>query len=72
MKIPGVYGSRMSGGGFGGCTVSIVKEEAVPEFIEKVGAAYLSRVGYAADFYIVSPSGGPRIICSGSAGTFRY
>lgn len=51
-KIPGVIGSRMTGGGFGGCTVSLVKDEAIPEFIEKVGAAYTERTGLKADFYI--------------------
>lgn len=52
-KIDGVIGSRMTGAGFGGCTVSLVKDEAVEEFIEKVGAAYKERIGYAADFYAV-------------------
>ena len=52
-KIPGVIGSRITGGGFGGCTVSIVKDEAVEEFKEKVGAAYKERVGKTADFYVV-------------------
>lgn len=49
-KIDGVIGSRMTGAGFGGCTVSIVKDEAVDAFIEKVGAAYKERIGYAAGF----------------------
>lgn len=51
-KIDGVIGSRMTGGGFGGCTVSLVKDEAIPAFIEKVGAAYLEKTGIKADFYI--------------------
>lgn len=51
-KIDGVIGSRMTGGGFGGCTVSLVKDEAIPTFIEKVGAAYLEKTGIKADFYI--------------------
>ncbi|MCM1040136.1 MAG: galactokinase [Roseburia sp.] len=58
-KIPGVVGSRITGGGFGGCTVSIVKDEAVEEFKEKVGAAYLQRVGKQADFYVVEIGDGP-------------
>lgn len=58
-KINGVIGSRMTGAGFGGCTVSLVKDGAVEEFIEKVGAAYQERIGYAADFYVVEIGSGP-------------
>ena len=57
--VPGVIGSRITGGGFGGCTVSIVKEEAVEAFREKVGAAYRERVGKEADFYVVEIGDGP-------------
>lgn len=59
-KIDGVIGSRMTGAGFGGCTVSIVKNEAVDNFIEKVGSAYKEKIGYAADFYVVEIGDGPR------------
>ena len=58
-KIDGVIGSRMTGAGFGGCTVSIVKDEALNHFIEKVGAAYQEKIGYAADFYVVEIGDGP-------------
>ncbi len=58
-KVDGVVGSRMTGAGFGGCTVSIVREENIPEFIQKVGDAYLAKIGYAADFYVVEPGDGP-------------
>lgn len=58
-KIEGVIGSRMTGAGFGGCTVSIVKDEAIPEFMEKVGKAYKEKIGYAADFYAVEIGDGP-------------
>ncbi len=58
-KVPGVIGSRITGGGFGGCTVSIVKDDAVEEFKEKVGAAYQERVGKCADFYVVEIGDGP-------------
>lgn len=58
-KIDGVIGSRITGGGFGGCTVSIVRDEAVDIFKEKVGAAYQERVGRTADFYVVEIGDGP-------------
>lgn len=58
-KVPGVIGSRITGAGFGGCTVSIVKDEAVAEFQEKVGTAYRERVGKDADFYVVEIGDGP-------------
>ena len=51
-NIDGVLGSRMTGGGFGGCTVSLVREEAIPAFIEKVGTEYTEKTGLTADFYI--------------------
>lgn len=58
-KVDGVIGSRITGGGFGGCTVSIVKNEAVETFKEKVGTAYKERVGKDADFYVVEIGDGP-------------
>lgn len=59
-KIPGVIGSRITGGGFGGCTVSIVKNEAVEHFIEEVGKGYLKKTGHEAEFYTVDIGGGAR------------
>ena len=61
-KIDGVIGSRMTGAGFGGCTVSIVKDEAIETFKEQVGKAYLEKIGYAADFYVVEIGDGPVIL----------
>ena len=61
-KLDGVVGSRMTGAGFGGCTVSIVKETAVEEFIARVGAAYEQKIGYAADFYVVEIGNGPVVL----------
>lgn len=51
--MPGVMGSRITGGGFGGCTVSIVKNEAVDTFISEIGKAYREKVGHEAEFYVV-------------------
>lgn len=51
-EVEGVVGSRMTGGGFGGCTVSLVREEAIPNFIELVGKEYTDKTGLKADFYI--------------------
>ncbi len=62
LKQQGVIGARMTGAGFGGCAVSIVKEEAVPAFIENVGKAYKEKIGYAADFYVVEIGDGPSVL----------
>lgn len=59
-KQDGVIGSRMTGAGFGGCTVSIVEEDKVDSFIENVGKEYKEKIGYAADFYVVDIGDGAR------------
>lgn len=58
-KIDGVIGSRITGGGFGGCTVSIVKDEAIDEFKEKLTVAYEEKVKKTPEFYVVSIGDGP-------------
>ncbi|MCM1127913.1 MAG: galactokinase [Lachnospiraceae bacterium] len=58
-KVDGVIGSRMTGAGFGGCTVSLVRDEAIDTFIDQVGKAYFAKIGYAADFYVVEIGDGP-------------
>ncbi len=52
-EVPGVYGSRITGGGFGGCTVSIVKNESIDLFIETLDKAYTEKTGLKAEFYVV-------------------
>ncbi|MGG4342886.1 galactokinase [Paenibacillus lautus] len=51
-RIPGTLGSRMTGAGFGGCTVSLVHEDAVERFITEVGQQYEARTGLKPDFYV--------------------
>jgi len=60
--IPGVIGSRITGGGFGGCTVSIVKDEAVENFKETLAKVYKEKVGKEPEFYVVEIGDGPREI----------
>ena len=57
-KTPGVIGSRITGGGFGGCTVSIVKNDQVKAFTETIGKAYAQKVGHEAEFYVVDMGDG--------------
>jgi galactokinase len=61
-KETGVIGSRMTGAGFGGCTVSIVKDECVENFIKNVGREYKSKIGYEAAFYVAQIGEGARRI----------
>ena len=61
-KVDGVIGSRMTGGGFGGCTVSLVREEAIPTFIEQVGREYTDKTGLKADFYIAEIGDGAHCV----------
>lgn len=61
-ECEGVIGSRMTGAGFGGCTVSLVHKDYVDTFIEKVGKVYLEKIGYAADFYVAAVGEGARVL----------
>lgn len=56
MSCQGVYGSRMTGGGFGGCTVTLVKREAVEQVIDKIKAGYSGKP----TFYVCEASEGAR------------
>jgi galactokinase len=61
-KIPGVIGSRMTGAGFGGCTISLVAEDRVSNFMDTVGRNYQAKTGLKADFYIAEIGDGARLI----------
>ena len=57
-QAKGVYGARMTGGGFGGCTVNLVQAERVDSFKETVGKGYVDATGYEPEFYVCSPAQG--------------
>lgn len=61
-KTPGVIGSRITGGGFGGCTVSIVENDGVDGFIEIIGKKYKEKVGHEAEFYVVEIGDGAHVL----------
>lgn len=61
-EIDGVIGSRITGGGFGGCTVSIVKNDAVERFVDEIGKAYEEKVGHKAEFYVVDIGEGAHVL----------
>lgn len=61
-KTEGVIGSRITGGGFGGCTVSIVKNDSVDNFVETIGKEYSEKVGHEAEFYVVDIGDGAHIL----------
>ncbi|MDO4743989.1 MAG: galactokinase [Clostridia bacterium] len=61
-EIPGVLGIRMTGAGFGGCTVSVINDDAIDKFIKTVGDAYIKEFGHEASFYITEIGDGGREI----------
>ena len=62
MTTDGCIGARMTGAGFGGCAVAIVREDAVERFTKQVGKAYFEKIGYAPTFYITDIGDGGREI----------
>jgi len=61
-KLPGVTGTRMTGAGFGGCTVSIVESRHADNFIKNLGKVYHEKTGLTADFYLPGIGDGARRI----------
>lgn len=62
LKTEGTIGARMTGGGFGGCTVNIVKEDCVDKFIKQVGENYSKKTGLTPEFYVSEIGDGAREI----------
>ncbi|MGA9786573.1 MAG: galactokinase, partial [Candidatus Sulfotelmatobacter sp.] len=57
-QAPGVYGARMTGGGFGGCTVNLVRKDCVAEFKARVGDGYRRSTGHAPEIHVCSAANG--------------
>jgi galactokinase len=57
-KVPGVLGARMTGAGFGGCTVSLVREDAVEQLLDVLPRAYTARTGLKPELYVFEATGG--------------
>ena len=64
-KVPGVVGARMTGAGFGGCTVNLVRDNAVEALREAVATEYPQRAGREAGFYVVDAVGGAGLVAAG-------
>lgn len=61
-EVPGVLGAHMTGAGFGGCSIALVDESCIEEFITKVGAVYKDKIGYEASFFVATIGDGPKRI----------
>ena len=59
---PAVLGARMMGGGFGGCTINLVKEEAIDDLIEKISKVYTESTGLELTAYVAQIENGTEII----------
>jgi galactokinase len=61
-SLDGCYGARLTGAGFGGCTVNLVEGSRVDDFVPALGAAYASKTGRLAEVYVCVPSAGANIL----------
>src|SRR6266496_2707137 len=57
-RAEGAVGSRMTGGGFGGCTINLVRSESVPQFRDQVSTEYHKQTGRLPEIYVSRPAGG--------------
>jgi galactokinase len=67
-RQPGLIGARLTGGGFGGCTVNLVEQEHVAAFVESVGSAYQQATGIRPEIYICHASDAAHELAEGEAG----
>jgi galactokinase len=65
--IPGVYGSRMTGGGFGGCTVSFVRNDAVADFEESIKKGYTAKTSLVPEIFVTAAAEGAGMVLTGSS-----
>lgn len=67
MKVDGVLGARMTGAGFGGCSIALVRNDSIENVKELVGKTYVEKIGYAPEFIAVEVGDGPRLISTFSS-----
>ena len=61
-SVPGVYGSRLTGAGFGGCTVTLVRRDAIRPLTDAIEDRYPARTGLTPRVFEVAPSAGARVL----------
>lgn len=64
LEVPGVLGSRMTGAGFGGCTIALVPRSSLPTFEEQIRIEYQRRTGLPAEIFTFRPAPGARLIAA--------
>lgn len=62
LPLPGLIGTRMMGGGFGGCTINLVYNDAVDDFSKSIKDAYLQQTGLNANIHCSSITGGTHLL----------
>ena len=61
-SLDGCYGARLTGAGFGGCTVNIVVREKAERFSERLAKGYQAEVGYEPEIYVTQASNGAELL----------